>query len=244
MISFEKALDLFISLKGKIPEKSWRFIWFLVNMVFLAWVLIKFSAYFQRLDWSYNYNEEMELAVFTTDTKLKKSSIIVSPRIEVKYKGKIVYILEIQGLYNINNTDLQIHNSDTKKTGTEAEGTEMHLILEAKQKLCYDKFYEMWEELLQEYWKEKCGEDFKAEDLEIRRQQLVLINYQMLKSNKGDTMYLCISDNEIRNITKNEARLKNKTGEIDLDEINFEESFYTNGKILDLVRKCFNSAKG
>lgn len=247
MLEILERLGTFI--KEIIPEKALKKYWITILMIFISIVIIvaimtfpKIGVYVLGIDWTYNYNEETEQAVFKTDTELKNSNIIVSPRIEVKYKGRIVYILEIHGLYNINSASFQFQKLDTE--GDENEGTELRLIIETQQMEYYDLFYEEWGNLLQEYWEEEGGEGDGTEDLEIRRQQIAHIDYQMFNSNKSDSMYLCISDNEIRTITKDEARLKSKIREIDLDEINFEESFYVDKTIRDLVGECIQSTKG
>lgn len=246
----EKLNELLSVINDIIPEKVLKKFWpfilmilFIIIVIAVIMIFPKIGVYFRGVDWTYTYYKETEQAVFKTDTKLKKANIIVSPRMEVKYKGRIVYILEIQGLYNINNTDFQVQKFDEEEEGNEAEGTKLCLTIEAQQMAYYDIFYEKWKNLLQEYWKEESGEQFELEDLEIRRQQIAYIDYQMPNSNRSNSMYLCISDNEFRTITKDEARLKMKMGEIDLDEINFEESFYVDKTICDLVRECISSAE-
>lgn len=68
--------------------------------------------------WSYMYNEnedaEIDTEELTADIGLESGSIVLTPKIEVRYKGETFFIVNIEGLYNINSDSIDNHEDISK----------------------------------------------------------------------------------------------------------------------------------
>lgn len=188
--------------------------------------------------WSYLYNKEEETVVFETDTVLKSGKIVVRPQLEFKYKNQTFCILEIQGLYNTNEISLSNVLSDDEGIINESHDTKFCLTLEMQQREHLDLFVAYIEKLLEENLKKKYNDYFLAERLEVVERQIAEINYQSLRMNRSKPMYVSVSEDETSTVTKSEVIMRSPSINIDLDEMNFGESFYTNEEVTKILEDC------
>lgn len=187
--------------------------------------------------WDYRYNADAETAVFQTETDLKSGKITVQYRLELEYEGRIFYILELQGLYNINQVKLSKSDTSGIKRDEDGQESKFYLALEAQQSDKLKEFKINFEELLKERLRKKYNEDFKIERFRIQEIQIAEIYYQSLKMNKSKPMYVFVSGEETSTIIEKED-IERPNASINLDELNLEESFYANEEIMTIVEDC------
>ena len=230
----EKALSAFFhGLKEKLPFSVIYAILFVIIMLYVL-KLKETNDFLHGPEWICEKNIQSEEVIYKTDTKLKGGEMKISFRLEISYEDVIFYILEIQGLYDINQVSL---------CQDETEGARFCLIFDNQQKEKLEKFEEQLRCFLEENLEknEKCN--FDSEKLVIVQCQVAEIYYQFLNINRNDQMYVFFSDTEIRTITKKEFLMRCPHNSINIDEINLDESFYTNKKVMGIIADCIK-AKG
>lgn len=189
-------------------------------------------------EWECTYEPETEVVVFKTGTKLKSGKIKVRAQLEIKYDGKVYYILEVRGLYNVNEVSLSNNRLEEAGDGKEKQASMFCLTIENGQREKLDTFEERFQELLKERLRDAHQDGFIAEKFELNEKMVAEISYQSEKMNRSKTMYVTASGREISTVNRREVAMRSPNTFIDLDELNLEESFYTNEQIMDIMDDC------
>lgn len=193
--------------------------------------------------WGYQYNADEETAVFHTETDLKSGKITVQYQLELEYEGIVFYILEIQGLYNINQVELSKSDTSGIKRDVDEQESKFCLALESQQSDKLKNFRINLEELLEGRFGKKYGKKFKVEKFEIQEMQIAEIHYQSSQMNKSEPMYVFVSEEETSTVNEREVIIRSPHAFINLDELNLEESFYTNEEIMTIAEDCADKIK-
>lgn len=212
----------------------------------LAGVALTSSGVKERLfgpTWDYQYNADAETAVFHTETDLKSGKLTVQYQLELEYEGMVFYIFEIQGLYNINQVKLSKSDASGIKRDEDVQESKFCLALESQQSDKLKIFKMNFEKLLVERLEKRDGKYFKIERLKIQEAQIAEIHYQSSKMNKSEPMYVLVSEEETSTVNEREVIIRSPHALINLDELNLEESFYTNEEIMMIVEDCADKIK-
>lgn len=238
-MKMEKFVDIILPLLQKLPLPYFAAVIFIVaGTLFLMSPNVKEFLY--GPEWEYSFDKETDTAVFKTDTKLRSGKITVRTQLELEYRDKVFYILEIQGLYNLN----QISLNDASAEGNdmdasdEIQESEFCMIVENQQRDTLDNFETSFRNILEEYLKEEYKGDFYKERLEINEIQIAMIDYQSLNMNRSRPMYVIISGEETSTVKKSEVIMRRPDTSINLDELNLLESFYNNEGIMRIIADC------
>lgn len=235
----EKFMDIILSLLQKLPLPYFVAVIFIVaGTLFL--ISPKVKEFLYGPEWDYLFDKEADTAVFKTDTKLRSGKITVRTQLELEYGDKVFYILEIQGLYNIN----QISLIDASAEGNdmdvsdEIQESKFCMIVEKQQRDTLDDFETSFKNLLEEYLKKEYKGDFYTERFEINEIQIAIIDYQSLNMNRSRPMYVIVSGEETSTVKKSEVIMRSPNTSINLDELNLLESFYNNEGIMRIITDC------
>jgi len=240
----EKILDIILSLLQKLPLPYFVAVILIVaGTLFLMSPKVKESLY--GPEWDYSFDREAETAGFRTDTKLRSGKITVRTQLELEYGNKVFYILEIQGLYDINqislvDTDVESNDMDG---GDEKQESKFCMIVEKQQRDILDDFETSFKNLLEEYLKEEYKDDFYTERFDISEIQIALIDYQSLNMNRSRQMYVIVSGEETSTVKKSEVIMRSPDTSINLDELNLDKSFYNNEGIMGIIKDCIQEIK-
>lgn len=218
------------------PKRFWPYVIVLILVLTVVFMSGN-SCISERIrdpEWTSVHNVEAETVDFQTNTKLKHGKITVRFQYEFKYKGKIFYILEIQGVYNKNQAQLDKSEPDDLNDNEEEQISRFCLKLEEQQKEKLDAFENQFRDHLEKYLKQHI-KNFSVEDFEMYGVQIAEIFYQTFKMNNSLPMHVFFSDEEIRTIRKEEARIRAGDTFVDLDRLNLNESFYTNEEINAII---------
>lgn len=188
-------------------------------------------------EWDYYFNKETEMVVFSTDSVLKSGIITVRLQLEFKYDDVVFYILEIQGLYDINQSVLSsVEAKDTDNN--KQQESKFYMTIEKQQRDNLDIFETSLGEILEENLKDKYTNNFSVEMLEINERQIAEINYQNLDMNRSKTMYVSVSKEGISTITKKEVDMRRPHTSINIDKLDVNGSFYSNNDIAEIIKAC------
>lgn len=191
-------------------------------------------------EWDYTYDQGAEKAIFETGTELKNGEITVRTQLEFKYGSKVFFILEIEGLYNKNKVNLSDAEINCTDNNDEKQKSRFILIVEEQQRDKLDTFEVRLYNLLREYLEKEYNGDFNADRFDINEKQIAEISYQSINMNRKsiEPMYVLASEEEASTIIKKEVIMRSPHISIDIDELNFDESFYTNEKIMEIIKIC------
>lgn len=230
----KKLFDLIWSWISKLPPPYLIMI-FVVGLGGIALTSSRAKEFQFGPEWNYSYEAESGTAVFHTGTELKSGEIIVKAQLEIKYKEKVCYILEVRGLYNTN----QIRFQDVRPEETEgSKASKFCLTIEKTQRDKLDAFEENFKELLEEHLKDAYQDDFHTVEFELEENLVAEIKYQSIKMNRSESMYISVSGEEVSTVSKKEVTMRSANTFIDLDELNLNKSFYTNEKIMSIMEEC------
>lgn len=160
----EKFLDIILPFLKKLPVPYFAAFIFVAVCFWLA-TFPQVKVFLFAPEWKYSYDEEAETANFQTVTNLKSGKITVRTQLELEYGDKVFYIIEIQGLYNINEiilTDANAKGNDMDASD-ETRGTKFCMTVEKQQRDILDDFETKFQTFLEEHLKEEYRGKFCAE---------------------------------------------------------------------------------
>ena len=180
--------------------------------------------------WSYVYNDnedaEIDTEELTADIGLQSGSIVLTPKIEVKYKGETFFIVNIEGLYTINSASIDNHD-DISKFCLEIDKEQNE-----KLKILRKGFGNLLEEFLDEKDKEKI------DDCTVEYSLLAEISFQNINANKNRIRFYKITSDEIRMIREEEKVMLGTQYSLNLDQIDRNLSIYTNIEVIEIIKNC------
>ncbi len=204
--------------------------------VVIVWGLVGFGNsdfyrnHYKIPQWSYMYNEnkdaEIDTEEMTADIGLQSGKIVLTPKIEVKYKGETFFIVNIEGLYNINSASIENHD-DVSKFCLEIDKQQNE-----KLKLLRERFGNLLEEFLDE--KDKG----KIDDCTVEYSLLAEITFQNKNANRSRTRFYKITNDEIRMIREEEKVKLGTENSLNLDQIDRNLSIYTNMEVIEILKDC------
>lgn len=208
------------------------YFWAVVIVVGLVWFGNSdlYKNHYKIPQWSYTYNEnedaEIDTEELTADIELQSGSIVLTPKIEVEYKGKTIFIVNIEGLYNINSVSIDNHDNISKFC------LEIDKQQSEKLKMLRKEFGNLLEEFLDEKDKDKIDECI------VKYSLLAEITFQNKNANKNRTRFYKITSDEIRMIRKEEKEMLGTQYSLNLDQIDRNLSIYINMEVIEIIKDC------
>lgn len=256
MLVVKDLIQFVKDLSGKIPVV----IKVAVSLLVIVSIVItsdKAKVFLYGPEWYYLTDAQEGTVVYKTNTKLKSGMITVRVQFEIRYEDELIYIVEIQGLYNKNRVELYEEESNEKesdgkvsdekesdeKENNEKESNEKEqesrfcLKVEKRQRDNMNNFKKLFQKSLEEDLEWKYGDKVNIQSLEYSEIQVAEIYYQDFDVNKSYMMYIIASGKEVRTVTPNEVIKRKGKVFIDLDKLDLDKSRYSNG-IEEMVVDC------
>lgn len=161
--------------------------------------------------------------IVSTNIKLAGGYIVICPQLIVKYRDQIVYIVNIENLYNINGTEM-----------VDQGNGEFLLEIDVEQKDKLDKITRDFKQILIGQLSANSKESYN-ETIDVYVIKLAKINYQNADANQESEMFIYISATGTRRIIEKEVNLRATHNTIDLDLFGVDQSVYTNEQLMNHV---------